>query len=79
MIVDDGMVWKNMVEIRRRKNKKMGFHKFLMVMDAFKAHFTDDVATAMLISHTSVVKSLQDVHLKYSPYKYVSINPSNLY
>ena len=68
-----------MVEIRRRKNKKMGFHKFLMVMDVFKAHFTDDVATAMLISHTSVVKSLQDVHLKYSPYKYVSINPSNLY
>ena len=50
-----------------------------MVMDAFKAHFTDDVATAMLIGHTGVVKSLQDVHLKYSPYKYVSINPSNLY
>ena len=68
-----------MVEIRPRKNKKIGFHKFLKVMDAFKAHFTDDVATAMLIGHTGVVKSLQDVHLKYSPYKYVSINPSNLY
>ena len=61
------------------KEQKNGFSQVLMVMDAFKAHFTDDVATAMLIGHTGVVKSLQDVHLKYSPYKYVSINPSNLY
>lgn len=27
-----------------------------MVMDAFKAHFTDNVGAAMLMGHTSVVK-----------------------
>ena len=62
------------------KEQRNGFLQvFLMVMDAFKAHFMADVATTMLIRHTGVVKSLQHVHLKYSPYKYVSINPSNLY
>ena len=37
--------------------KEIGFHKSLMVMDALKAHFTDDVAAVMLIRHTSVVKA----------------------
>ena len=32
------------------------FHKSLMVMDAFKVHFTDDVAAATLIGHTVFVK-----------------------
>ena len=38
-----------------KRTKEIGFHKTLMAMDLFKAHFMDDVAT-MLIGHTSLVK-----------------------
>ena len=37
---NDGMVWKKKAEISAQKNKR---NMSLMVMDAFKARFTDDV------------------------------------
>ena len=45
-----------MAEIHARKNKEVGFHKSLMAMDSFKAHFTDDIAAAMLVGHSRFVK-----------------------
>ena len=33
----------------RKRTKEIGFHKTLMVMDVFKAHFTDDVATMLIV------------------------------
>ena len=55
-----------MAKIRDLENKSTSFHKSLMVMDAFKFHFMDFVAAAMLIGCTSVVKILHDVQLTYS-------------
>ena len=40
----------------RERTKEKGFHKCLMVMDAFKTHFTGYVAAAMLIGLTGVAK-----------------------
>ena len=42
----------------RKRIKEIDFRKSLMVMDAFKAHYTDDVAAAMLTGQTGVVKVL---------------------
>ena len=39
-----------------QRTKEIGFHKSLVVVDPFKAHFADDVAAATLICHTGVVK-----------------------
>ena len=48
------MVWYEKVWLRymRKRTKEISFHKSLMVIDAF----TDNVAAAMLIGHTGVVK-----------------------
>ena len=35
-----------------------------MVMNVFKAHYTDNAAATVLIGHTGVIKFLQNVHLK---------------
>ena len=40
----------------RKIAKEIVFHKSLMVMVAFKAHSTDYVAEALLISHTGTVR-----------------------
>ena len=49
------------------RTKKIGFHKSLMVMDAFKAHIMKSIAATMLNGHTSIVKvPVGYVHLKYS-------------
>ena len=40
----------------RERTKEKGFHKCLMVMDAFKTHFTGYVVAAMLIGLTDVAK-----------------------
>ena len=47
-----------MAEIPDLENKNTSFHKSLMVMDAFKFHFMDFVAAAILICCASVVKDL---------------------
>ena len=51
------MVWYEKIWLRyvRERAKEIGFQNFLMVMDAFKAHFTDNVA-AIFTGHTGFVK-----------------------
>ena len=52
------IVWYETIWLRyiRKRTKEIGFHKSLNVMDAFKAHFTEDAAATMLIGHTGIVK-----------------------
>ena len=51
----------------REKIKGKGFHKALMVMDAFEPHTTEDVAAAVLIGHTGVVKVPAECTSKVKP------------
>ena len=44
----------------RERGKELGFPKSLMVMDTFKAQFTDDLTSTMLAGHTGVVISLHE-------------------
>ena len=63
------MVWYEKIWLRyvRERTKEIGFQKSLMVLDAFKAHFTDDIAAAMSIGHTGVAKVPAGCTYKYSP------------
>ena len=50
------MVWYEKIWLRyvRERKKEKGFPKSLRIMDAFKAHFKDEVP-AMLVGHAGVV------------------------
>ena len=67
-----------MTEIRPETNKGIGFYWSLIIMDAFKAHFTEDVAAAMLKGHTSVVKVPRGYTSKLQPIDVYINKPSNL-
>ena len=56
-----------MGKIGARKNKINGFHKSFLVTDGFKPRFTNDIAAAMLIGHTIVVKVLAGCTSKLQP------------
>ena len=51
----------------RERTKEKGFHNYLMIMDAFKAHFTGNVSLAKLIGHTDVVNVPKACTFKVQP------------
>ena len=61
-------MWDEKIWLRymHKRTKEIDFHKSLMVMDAFKAHFKDGAVAAMLIGHTWVLKVLAGCTSKYS-------------
>lgn len=69
-------LWYEKIWLRyvRERAKEISIHKFLMVMDTFKAHFKDHVA-ALLNGQTRVVKVPAGCTFKVQPFRVCFIKP----